>query len=103
MEKTCREAYDIYTQYKSCNSAVRKKVICVIDVIKQYAIKSQINFNDLVALSNYMDKSLSKEDLTDYEQQLLMKGISVLHTLGWSGAPELMRIITNAITTVSNH
>jgi hypothetical protein len=50
-----------------------------------------------------MDKSLSKEDLTDYEQQLLMKGISVLKTVSWSGAPELMRIITNAITTVSNH
>jgi hypothetical protein len=103
MEKTCREAYDIYTQYKSCNSSVRKKVIYVIDVIKQYAIKSKITFSDIVALSNYMDKSLSKEDLTDYEQQLLMKEISVLQTLNWGGAPALMRIITNAITTVSNH
>jgi hypothetical protein len=75
----------------------------VIEVIKQYSIKSKMQFVDLVALSNYMDKSLSKEDLTDYEQQLLMKGLSVLKTVSWSGAPELMRIITNAITTVSNH
>ena len=103
MEKTCRDAYDIYTQYKSCNSLVRKKVIYVIEVIKQYSIKSKMQFVDLVALSVYMDKSLSKEDLTDYEQQLIMKGLSVLQTVSWSGAPELMRIITNAITTVSNH
>ena len=103
MEKTCREAYDIYTQYSKCNPLVRKKVIYVIAVIKQYTIKSQLQFNDLVALSDYMDKSLSKEDLTDYEQQLLMKEISVLQTLNWGGAPALMRIITNAITTVSNH
>jgi len=103
MEKTCRDAYDIYTQYKICNSSVRKKVIYVIEVIKQYSIKSKMQFVDLVALSNYMDKSLSKEDLTDYEQQLLMKGLSVLKTVSWSGAPDLMRIITNAITSVSNH
>lgn len=103
MEKTCREAYDIYTQYKSCNSVVRKKVVYVIEVIKHYSIKSNMQFVDLVALSNYMDKSLSKEDLTDYEQQLLMKGISALHIVSWSGAPDLMRIITNAITSVSNH
>jgi|TARA_Y100000389_G_C17109449_1_gene339971 hypothetical protein len=102
MEKTCREAYDIYTQYSKCNPLVRKKVIYVIAVIKQYTIKSQIQFNDLVALSDYMDKALSKEDLTDYEQHIIMKEISLLNSGTWGGGPALVHIITNSITTVSN-
>ena len=103
MEKTCREAYDIYTQYSKCNPLVRKKVIYVIAVIKQYTIKSQIQFNDLVALSDYMDKALSKEDLTDYEQHIIMKEISLLNICSWTGASTLVHIITNSITTVSNN
>ena len=102
MEKTCRDAYDIYTQYKSCNSLVRKKVIYVIEVIKQYSIKSKMQYVDLVALSNYMEKSLSKEDLTDYEQHIIMKEISLLNSGTWGGGPALVHIITNSITTVSN-
>ena len=100
MEKTCREAYDIYTQYKNCNPLVRKKVIYAIDVIKHYSIKSKIHFSDIVALSDYIDKSLSNEDLTDYEKHLLMKEISVLNIVSYSGAPALIRIITNAIMTI---
>jgi hypothetical protein len=102
MEKTCRAAYDIYSQYEKITPVVRKKVIYVIDVIKQYNIKSRLQFNDLVALSNYINKSLSKEDLTDYEQHLIMKQISLLDIVSWTGAPTLVLTITNSITTVTN-
>ena len=75
----------------------------VIDVIKEYSKKSQLQFNDLVALSNYMDKSLSKEYLTDYEQHLIMKELSLLNIRSWGGGPELVHIITNSITNVSKN
>ena len=103
MEKTCKEAFDIYCQYEKINLVVRKKVRYVIDVIKEYSRKSQLQFNDLVALSNYMEASLSKENLTDYEQHLLMKAISLLNTASWGGGPPLMHIIINSITNVSNN
>ena len=100
MEKTCKEAYNIYCQYEKITPIVRKEVQYVLGVITEYSLKSVFQFNDLLALSRYMHATLAKETLNMYEQQAIMKKMSLLHIVAWAGAPPLVNTMVDSVTQV---
>jgi len=100
MEKTCKEAYNIFCQYEKITPIVRKEVKYVLEVIATYSSKPEFQFNDLVALSRYISTTLSEENLNVYEQQAIMKQISLLRIVSWSGAPELVNRMVDYIIQI---
>ena len=68
MNKTCREAYDIYTQYNSISNDINEKVSYLIKVIDTYKNKPYFNIVDLNTLVLYSEKSIGSDTLS-HEQR----------------------------------
>ena len=100
MDKTCREAYDVFCQYNRINPPIRMKVKYIVDVMKSHSTKEKTDFkyNHLVALSRYISTTLRGEKLNSYEQHIIMKELSLLNIVSWNGAPALVNKIVESIT-----
>ena len=101
MNKSCREAYDIYCQYNNVSQpSIREEVKCINNVIQSYLSKdaSMFTYSDFTALSRFIIETLSGEKLSLYEQQLIMKKFSSLNITTWGGAPRLVNETIKAIT-----
>ena len=64
MKKTCREAYDIYTQYNSISNDINEKVNYLIKIIDIYKNKEFFNNVDLNTLVLYSEKSIGSDTLS---------------------------------------
>ena len=64
MKKTCREAYDIYTQYNSISNDVNEKVQYLIKIIDTYKNKERFGLADMNTLVLYSEKSIGSDTLS---------------------------------------
>ena len=64
MKKTCREAYDIYTQYNSISNDIYKKVNYLIKIINVYKNKERFGLVDMNTLVLYSEKSIGSDTLS---------------------------------------
>ena len=64
MKKTCREAYDIYTQYNSISNDINEKVHYLIKIIDVYKDKERFGLVDMNTLVLYSEKSIGSDTLS---------------------------------------
>ena len=64
MKKTCREAYDIYTQYNAISNDIYKKVNYLIKIINVYKNKERFGLVDMNTLVLYSEKSIGSDTLS---------------------------------------
>ena len=65
MQNSCREAYEIYTQYNSINKNNSEKVFLVIKVLEPHQNKEfPISTATLQILVLYIEKSIKNEKLS---------------------------------------
>ena len=101
MQKTCKDAYSIFTEHSSISNKCSKKVMYLNTILETLAKKTTIGPIAILPAVLYAEKSLLNEKLTDYQKGLLVNTLTTIkiqwgsHTRGEINL--LLKRLVNAI------
>lgn len=101
MQKTCREAYTIYTQYNSINKTCEERVKYFDQILKTFAKKDSIHYESLIIITVYAEKSISKDNLSDEQKGRLINSIAELNIAPWAGQ-KVSKVIIRLMDAIMN-
>ncbi len=101
MEKTCSEAYDIYTQYNNINKTCGERVKYFDQILKTFSKKTRVTYEDILIIVIYAEKSIGNDTLSDEQKGRLMNTIAKLNIDNWP-KEKIPIIINRLMDTIMN-
>lgn len=85
MQNSCREAYEIYTQYNAINKTNSEKVFLIIKVLEPHQNKEiPISTATLQLIVLYIEKSIKDEQLTTSQKGRIIENFSRIKIIPYS-------------------
>ena len=103
MKKTCREAYDIYTQYNSISNDIYKKVNYLIKIINVYKNKERFGLVDMNTLVLYSEKSIGSDILSHEQCGRIIHAFSEIKIIMYPRTQDsILKLIERMVQSVMN-
>jgi len=96
MNSACKEAYSIFCQHNKGSN--NEKIRYVLNILKIYKDKINISEAELNFLSHYIHFTIGKENLSLYEINVLVSGISELTITNSESNNDLLNFIFFTVT-----
>ena len=103
MKKTCREAYDIYTQYNSISNVINEKVHYLIKIIDVYKDKERFGLVDMNTLVLYSEKSIGSDTLSHEQCGRIIHSFSEIKIIMYPRTQDsILKLIERMVQSVMN-
>ena len=103
MKKTCREAYDIYTQYNSISNDINDKVHYLIKIIDVYKDKERFGLVDMNTLVLYSEKSIGSDTLSHEQCGRIIHSFAEIKIIMYPRTQDsILKLIERMIQSVMN-
>ena len=103
MKKTCREAYDIYTQYNSISNDINDKVHYLIKIIDVYKDKERFGLVDMNTLVLYSEKSIGSDTLSHEQCGRIIQSFSEIKIIMYPRTQDsILKLIERMVQSVMN-
>ena len=103
MNKTCREAYDIYVQYNATKIRTWNKVKQLSEIIENMSKYQYIRLENLQVIVMYAEQSIGKVQLTDEQKGELVNSISKVEIVTFNHNKQpISALLTRLMSAILN-